>query len=84
MTDQNATISTGKVRAYLDRLNRLDDDKAALAADRKNVLAEAKGEGFCTKTLNTIVRLERKDKRKLKAETEMVELYASAAGVQLP
>lgn len=68
----------GKLKSFVERLERLDEEKATLAQDRKEVVAEAKGEGFDTKILNAVIRIRRMDKAKKAEEDALVELYLAA------
>lgn len=70
-----------RLKSITERINRLEDDKADVAADIKEVYAEAKGEGFDTKAIRKVVRLARMDKAKRQEEEAMVDLYLSALGL---
>jgi uncharacterized protein (UPF0335 family) len=89
MADDAATISSndvitgaaqGRLRTIIERIERLEQDKAAIAEDLKEVYAEAKGEGFDVKILRKVVSLRKKDKVKLDEETALIELYLEAIG----
>jgi uncharacterized protein (UPF0335 family) len=75
----NTTAQT-RLKTIVERIERLEEDKAAVAADLKEVFAEAKGEGFDTKTLRKIVRLRKQDKAKRQEEEALLDLYLSAIG----
>lgn len=70
-----------RLRSYAERLDRLIDDREAVNIDMKEVRAEAKGEGFDTKTLNKLVALMRKDRAKAAEDAAIMHLYAAALGV---
>jgi len=70
----------GRLKGFIERLDRLQDDAQAVRDDMKEVRTEAKGEGFDTKTINKLVALKRKDKAKLQEDKAILELYAEAAG----
>lgn len=70
----------GRLKSFIERIERLDEDKAAIAADQKEVFAEAKGEGFDTKILRKVVRWRKQDKAKRQEEEALVDLYLSAIG----
>jgi uncharacterized protein (UPF0335 family) len=70
----------GRLRTIIERIERLEQDKAAIAEDLKEVYAEAKGEGFDVKILRKVVTLRKKDKVKLDEETALIELYLEAIG----
>lgn len=76
-------IDTPKLRSYIERIERLEEDKAGIASDIKDVKAEAKGQGFDLKAMNSILKL-RKMKADERAEQEyMVDLYRRAMGMEI-
>jgi uncharacterized protein (UPF0335 family) len=70
----------GRLKTIVERIERLEEDKAAVMADLKEVYAEAKGEGFDTKILRKIIRLMKQDKAKRQEEEALLDLYLSAIG----
>ena len=70
----------GRLRTIIERIERLEEDKAAVAADIKEVFAEAKGEGYDVKTLRKVVRIRKQDKAKRQEEEAILDLYLSAIG----
>ena len=86
MADDSASIETlnstaqGQLKSIVERIERLEEDKAAVAADLKEVYAEAKGNGFDTKILRKVVRLRKQDKAKRLEEDALIDLYLSAIG----
>jgi uncharacterized protein (UPF0335 family) len=75
MTDALGNNAATQLRAILERIERLEEDKAVVMADLKEVYVEAKGNGFDTKILRKIVRLRKQDKAKRDEEQAMVDLY---------
>ena len=75
----NATAQ-GKLKNLIERIERLEEDKAAVSADLREVYAEAKGEGFDVKIVRKVVRLRKQDAAKRQEEEALVELYISAIG----
>jgi len=75
----NATAQ-GKLKSIIERIERLEEDKAAVANDLKEVFAEAKGEGFDVKILRKVVRIRKQDKAKRQEEEALLDLYLSAIG----
>ena len=69
-----------RLRTIIERIERLEVDKAAIAGDMKEVYLEAKGEGFDVKILRKIVRLRKMDKAKRDEEEALIDLYLSAIG----
>jgi uncharacterized protein (UPF0335 family) len=72
-----------QLKAILERVERLEDDKLAVMLDIKEVYAEAKGNGFDTKIIRKIVKLRTQDKAKRQEEAAMIDLYLSALGWDL-
>ncbi|MDC7675653.1 DUF2312 domain-containing protein [Asticcacaulis machinosus] len=70
----------GRLRTIIERIERLEEDKAVIAGDLKEVYAEAKGEGFDVKILRKVVSLRKKDKVKRQEEEALLDLYLSAIG----
>jgi uncharacterized protein (UPF0335 family) len=70
----------GQLKSIIERIERLEEDKAAVAADLKEVFAEAKGNGFDTKTLRKVVRFRKQDVAKRQEEEALLDLYLSAIG----
>ena len=68
----------GKLKSIVERIERLEEDRAAVTADLKEVYAEAKGEGFDVKILRKVVRLRKQDKVKRSEEEALIDLYLSA------
>lgn len=75
----NATAQT-RLKTIIERVERLEEDKAAVANDIKEVLSEAKGEGFDVKILRKVIRLRKQDKAKRLEEEALIDLYLSAIG----
>lgn len=71
----------GRLKSLTERIERLMEDRAAVNADIKEVFAEAKSEGFDTKTLRKVIRIAAMDKAKRQEEEAMVDLYLSALGL---
>jgi uncharacterized protein (UPF0335 family) len=75
----NSTAQT-RLKTIIERIERLEEDKAAVANDIKEVFAEAKGEGFDVKILRKVVRLRKQDKAKRQEEEALIDLYLAAIG----
>ena len=86
MADDSASVdilnstAQGQLRSFIERIERLEEDKAAVQADLKEVFAEAKGTGFDAKILRKVVRLRKQDVAKRQEEEALIELYLSAIG----
>ncbi|MNV36908.1 hypothetical protein D3C71_1284020 [compost metagenome] len=79
-SDVLSASAQGRLRSIIDRLERLEADKAAVALDLKEVFAEAKGEGYDVKTLRKVLRIRKQDKAKRQEEEAILDLYLSALG----
>ena len=74
------SAAQGRLRTVIERLERLEEDKAAIMADMKEVFAEAKGEGYDVKILRKVIRIRKQDKAKRQEEDAILDLYLSALG----
>ena len=75
----NSTAQT-QLKTIIERIERLEEDKAAVMADLKEVFLEAKGNGFDVKILRKVIRLRKQDTAKRQEEEALVDLYLSAIG----
>ena len=75
----NGTAQT-QLKTIIERIERLEEDKAAVMADLKDVFAEAKGNGFDVKILRKVIRLRKQDRAKRQEEEALLDLYLSAIG----
>jgi len=73
-------FAVGQLRSIVERIERLEEEKAALAADIKEVFAEAKGQGFEVKTLRQVLKLRKMDKADRQEQEALLELYLEALG----
>ena len=75
------SIDSGHLKSFIDRIERLEEEKKALAEDIKDIYAEAKGTGYDIKVMRKIISLRRQDTHKRKEEEEILDLYLSALGM---
>ena len=75
----NSTAQT-RLKTIIERIERLEEEKAGIANDIKEVFAEAKGEGFDVKILRKVIRIRKQDKAKRQEEEALLDLYLSAIG----
>lgn len=73
----------GQLKSGIERIERLLQEKAEIAEQVKEVLAEMKGNGFDTKVLRKVIRLRAMDRAKRAEEAALVSLYANAVGEAL-
>lgn len=74
-------ISGERLKSYIERIERLDEEKSALAADIKDVFAEAKGNGFDIKIMRQILKLRKMDKADMDEQETLLDLYKRALGM---
>ena len=74
-------IGAERLRSFIERIERLEEEKAALTADIREVYAEAKGTGFDTKTMRQVVKLRKMDSADREEQEELLDLYKRALGL---
>ena len=77
MSDTNG-IPGARIRAFVERVERIDEEIKALNEGKKDVMAEAKGEGFDVKVLKEILRLRKLDKDERDEHESLLDLYMRA------
>jgi uncharacterized protein (UPF0335 family) len=77
----SATVNASHLRAFIERIEKLEEEKRAIADDIKEVYAEAKGNGFDPKIMRKIVSMRRQDLEKRKEEETILDLYLNALGM---
>lgn len=75
------SVAQDQLRAFIERIERMEEEKAAIAADIKEIYAEAKGNGFDTKILRKIVTIRKQDANERMEQEALLELYMSALGM---
>ena len=70
-----------QLKAFVERVERLEEEKKAIADDIRDVYAEAKGNGFDVKTLRVVVRLRKQDVNDRKEQEAILETYLHALGM---
>jgi len=70
-----------QLKAFVERIERLEEEKKAIADDVRDVYAEAKGNGFDVKALRTVVRLRKQDINERKEQEAILETYLHALGM---
>ena len=80
-TSNVTDISGNRLKSFIERVERLEEEKSALAEDIRDVYAEAKGTGFEPKIMRKIVSLRKSNLEKRREEQELLELYMSAIGM---
>ena len=78
----SAHSSMNCLRSYIERIERLEAEKSALAADIREIFADAKGNGFDAKIMRQIVRLRKMDHQDRAEQEELLVLYQHAIGME--
>lgn len=81
ITGSSQTVAAGQLRAFIERIERLEEEKKTISDDIKDVYAEAKGNGFDVKALRTIVRLRKQDADERQEQETILETYMQALGM---
>jgi uncharacterized protein (UPF0335 family) len=76
------SLDGGHLKAFIERIERLEEEKKAIADDIKEVYAEAKGNGYDVKIMRKVVSIRKQDDNKRREEEEILDLYLSAIGVE--
>ncbi len=76
-----SNFARDQLRALVERIERLEEEKKAIAEDIKEVYAEAKALGFDTKVLRKVITMRKKDPQEREEEEAMLALYLSALGM---
>lgn len=74
-------VAGKRLKSFLDRIERLEEEKKALADDIKDIYAEAKGVGFDPKIMRKVLRLQKMETEKRREEEELLDLYKAAVGI---
>ncbi len=73
--------TNNQIKSIVERIEQLEDEKALIAQDIKEVYLEAKGNGFDPKIIKKIVALRKQDAQKLKEEQALIATYMDALGM---
>lgn len=73
--------SNAQLKSIVERIENLDEQIGELRSDQKDIFAEAKGQGYCVKTLRKIVALRKKDPAARAEEAALLETYLQALGM---
>jgi uncharacterized protein (UPF0335 family) len=75
-------IAADRLRSFIERIERLEEEKKGIQDDIKDVYTEAKGTGFDPGIIRQVVRLRKKAKEERQEEEELLELYKAALGME--
>ena len=77
----DTSVARDQLRSIVERIERLEEEKKAIADDIRDVFAEAKANGFDVKTLRTVVRMRKMEAAERQEQEAMLDLYLSALGM---
>jgi uncharacterized protein (UPF0335 family) len=75
-------VAGERLRSYIERIEQLEEEKAALAADIREVYAEAKGNGFDAKVMRQVIRLRKLDRADRQEQEALLDVYMRALGME--
>ena len=81
-TEVSQTVAAGQLRAFIERIERLNEEGKTINQDKAEVYAEAKGTGFDTKIMKQIIRLRAMDTNERKESEAILDLYKAALGIE--
>jgi uncharacterized protein (UPF0335 family) len=81
VTQSSQTVAAGQLKAFIERIEKLEEEKQGIADDIKDVFAEMKGTGFDVKAVRTIIRLRKKEEAERQEEEAILDLYKAALGM---
>jgi uncharacterized protein (UPF0335 family) len=79
--DNNGGVAAGELRQFIERVERLEEEKAALQEDISSVMAELKGRGYDVKAVRAILKLRKQDPDERQEAEAILELYLNALGM---
>ena len=74
-------IASERLKSFIERIERLEEEKRALAEDIKEVYAEAKGVGFDTKTMRQVIKIRKMDQDDLDEQEALLDVYKRVLGM---
>ena len=80
-TVSSDSVAQDQIRAFIERIERMEEEKKAIADDIRDIYAEAKGNGFDVKVLRQIVRIRKQDHAERMEQEALLELYMAALGM---
>lgn len=80
--DNSQAIAAAELRSFIDRIERLSEERDAIGGDIKDVKGEAKGRGYHVPAINAILKIRKKDPNERIEEETILSTYLSALGMQ--
>ena len=82
-TGAGVGIARDQLKSVIERIERLEEEKQAIADDIKEVYAEAKGNGFDTKIIRQVIRIRKQDTAERQEQEALLDVYLAALGMAL-
>lgn len=82
MSNATDEVAQDQLRSFVERIERLEEEKKTIADDIKDVYAEAKGNGFDTKVLRKVISLRKQDAQERQEQEAIMDLYLQALGME--
>ncbi|MBJ3762843.1 DUF2312 domain-containing protein [Maribius pontilimi] len=79
--DSTYRVTADELRQFIERYERLEQEKKDVAEQQKEVMAEAKGRGYDTKVMRKVIALRKRDKDDIAEEEAVLEMYKEALGM---
>lgn len=79
--DHGGGVEASQLKSFIERIERLEEEKATIADDIKDVYAEAKANGYDTKIMRQVVRIRKQDKSEREEMEALLDLYMQALGM---
>ncbi|MGR3805144.1 DUF2312 domain-containing protein [Marinibacterium profundimaris] len=79
--EANYRVTADELRQFIERVERLEQEKKDIAEQVKEVMAEAKGRGYDTKVMRKVIALRKRDKDDIAEEEAVLEMYKEALGM---
>jgi uncharacterized protein (UPF0335 family) len=83
MASKTGGVEASKLKQYIERIERLEEEKTALASDVRDLFAEAKANGFDTKTMRQVIKLRKMEANERTEQEYMLDLYKRALGMAI-
>ena len=74
-------VAAGQLRSFIERIERLEEERKSISDDIRDVFGEAKGTGFDTKVMRQVIRLRKKEPAERQEEEAILDLYMHALGM---
>ena len=81
MSEETGNVARNHLRAYIDRIERLEEEKAVLMEDIREIYAEAKGTGFDPKIMRQVIRIRKMEPDQRQEQEYILDTYLSALGM---